>query len=179
MPPQHGHWRWWRASKINKSVRDLVVFVLDRPRHKHLIEEIQATGARVIARSHGDVSGALMAASRNLNVDILMGIGGVSEGVIAACAVKSLQGAMLGRLSPQSPEEAAAVREAGLDTKKILTSDELVSGRSIYFAATGISDGGVLPGVRYNGVIAETESLILRCKTGTRRIVHTEHLLDD
>lgn len=166
------------ARVTNKHVRDLVVFVLDRPRHADLIQEIQATGARVIARSHGDVSGALMAASQDLNVDILMGIGGVSEGVIAACAVKSLRGAMLGRLAPQSPEEAEAVRVAGLDTQQILTSNELVKGNNIYFAATGISNGGVLNGVHYSGAMAETDSIILRCETGSRRSVHTEHLLE-
>ncbi len=162
-----------------KNVRDLVVFVLDRPRHKDLIAEIQTTGARVVARSHGDVAGALMAVSHDVNVDILMGVGGVSEGVVAACAVKAMGGAMLGRLAPLTPEEAAAVQEAGLDTQTILTGDELVKGRNIYFAATGISDGSLLSGVRYHGTMAETESLILRCETGTRRIVHTEHLLED
>ncbi|MEA3351005.1 MAG: class II fructose-bisphosphatase, partial [Chloroflexota bacterium] len=162
-----------------KSVRDLVVFVLDRPRHKDLIEEIRSTGARVTARSHGDVAGALMAASKDINVDILMGIGGIAEGVISACAVKSLSGAMLGRIAPQSAEERAAVKNANLDENEILTCDEIVTGQNIYFTATGITDGILLSGVNYRGDFAETESIIIRCETGTRRIVHTEHLVKD
>jgi len=167
------------ARAKGKPVRDLVVFVLDRTRHKDLISEIQATGARVMAHSQGDVAGALMAASRDVNVDILMGTGGVSEGVIAACAVKSLHGAMLGRLDPQTAEERAGIRNANLDTKTILTCEELVKGRNIYFAATGITGGVMLEGVHYHGEIATTESVIIRCETGTRRIVHTEHLIDE
>ncbi len=165
------------ARAMDKPVRDLVVFVLDRPRHKDLIAEIQATGARVKSHAHGDIAGALMVASNDVNVDILMGIGGISEGVIAACGVKSLHGAMLGRLSPQTAEERAAVRTAEFDTKKILTCDELVKGNNIYFAATGITGGALLSGVQYHGNYAETTSVIIRCETGTRRIVHTEHLI--
>ena len=159
-----------------KKVSDLVVFVLDRPRHQDLIDEIRTAGARIMLRSQGDVSGALMAASHDVNVDILMGVGGISEGVISACAVKSLGGAMLGRLSPQSPAEWAEVEEQGLDTKKILSCEELVAGEDIYFAATGITDGVLLSGIRYHGAMAETESMVIRCKTGTRRIIHSEHL---
>jgi len=161
-----------------KKVRDLVVFVLDRPRHKDLIDEIRTAGARIVLREQGDISGALMAVVNDVNVDILMGVGGVAEGVIAACAIKSLGGAMLGRLSPQSAEERAAVKAAGLNTQQILTCDELVSGEDIYFAATGITDGVLLSGLRYHGNIAETESMVIRCKTGTRRIIHAEHLVD-
>ncbi len=163
-----------RAKK--KAVRDLVVFLLDRPRHNDLIDEIRAAGARVITRSQGDVAGALSAITTNVNVDVLMGVGGVTEGVIAACAIKSLGGAMLGRISPQSDAERAAVEAAGLDTQQILTCDELVSGEDIYFAATGITDGVLLSGLRYHGNMAETESMVIRCKTGTRRIIRTEHL---
>jgi len=162
-----------------KKVSDLVVFVLDRPRHQDLMNEIRAAGARIMLREQGDISGALMAASYDVNVDILMGVGGISEGVISACAVKSLGGAMLGRLSPQSPKEWAEVEEQGLDTQKILTCDELVSGEDIYFAATGITDGVLLSGIRYHGTMAETESMVIRYKTGTRRIIHSEHLLGE
>lgn len=160
-----------------KEVHDLVVFVLDRPRHWDLIEEIRTAGARAMLRSDGDVSGALLAATPNAGVDILMGIGGVPEGVIAACAVKAMGGGMLGRLAPQSLEEHAAVKAAGLDTRQILTCDELVASNEIFFAATGITDGSLLAGVRYRGDEAETESLVLRCETGTRRTVRTEHLI--
>lgn len=165
------------ARAMEKPVRDLVVFTLDRPRHKDLISEIQATGARVMAHSQGDIAGALMAASDDANVDILMGIGGIAEGVIAACAVKALRGAMLGRLAPQTAEERSAVRNAEFDTQKILRCDELVKGNNIFFAATGITGGFLLSGVKFQGEIAKTMSLILRCETGTRRIVRAEHFV--
>ena len=166
-----------RAKK--KQVRDLVVFILDRPRHYNLIDEIRTAGARVISRSEGDIAGALMAVTKNVNIDIMMGVGGISEGVIAACAIKCFGGAMLGRLAPQTEEEKSAVQEAGLDTKQILTCDELVSGCDVFFAATGITDGVLLSGVRYHGEWAETESMVVRCQTGTRRIIHAEHRLED
>ncbi len=159
-----------------KKVSDLVVFVLDRPRHQDLIDEIRGAGARVMLRSHGDISGALLAASPDINVDLLMGIGGISEGIISACAVKSLGGAMLGRLAPQTPEERTAIEEAGLDPHQILTCDELVAGEDIYFAATGITDSILLEGIHYKGQIAITESLVIRCKTRTKRVIHSEHL---
>ena len=162
-----------------KKVSDLVVFVLNRARHKDLINEIRTAGARIMLRDQGDISGALMAASTDVNVDILMGVGGINEGVISACAVKSLGGAMLGRLAPQSPKESAAVIEAGLDTNEILTCSDLVSGQDIYFAATGITDGVMLSGISYHGKMAETESMVVRCKTKTMRKIQAEHLLDD
>jgi fructose-1,6-bisphosphatase II len=109
----------------------------------------------------------------------MMGIGGVSEGVIAACAIKCLGGAMLGRLAPQSDTERAAIMEAGLNTKQILSCDQLVKGDQIFFAATGITDGSLLSGVHYQGNWAETNSLILRSATGTKRILHAEHRLED
>ena len=104
----------------NKPVRDLVVFVLDRPRHEDLIEEIRMAGARVLLRSDGDIAGALMAAYPGSGVDLLMGVGGIAEGVIAACAVKALGGTMLARLAPQSKAELAATQAAGLDIHKVL-----------------------------------------------------------
>lgn len=162
-----------------KKVRDVVVFVLDRPRHQDLIEEIRRAGARVMLHPEGDVAGALLAASsHHRSADVLMEIGGVPEGVIAACAVKAIGGAMLGRLAPQSEEERAAVAEAGLDTRQILRADELVASDEIFFAATGITDGPLLDGVRYQGHKAETVSLVLRCETGTRRIIQAEHLIE-
>lgn len=120
-----------------------------------------------------------MAASQDVNVDLLMGVGGINEGIIAACAIKSLGGAMLGRLAPQTSEEWDSVTASELDTDQVLTCDELVSGEDIYFAATGITDGVLLSGIRYHGKFAETESLVLRCKTGTKRIIHAEHLIDE
>lgn len=161
-----------------KAVRDLIVFVLDRPRHAELIEEIRLAGARVMLRSDGDIAGALMAASPDSKVDILMGIGGVPEGMIAACGVKALGGAMLGRLAPQSAVEQIAVKEAGLDTRRILTCDQLISSNQVFFSATGITDGPLLEGVRYRGDHAQTQSLVLRSDTGSRRLIIAEHVLD-
>lgn len=167
------------ARAKGKAVRDLLVFVLDRKRHEDLIDEIQSTGARVMAHSQGDIAGAMMAASRDVNVDILMGTGGVPEGVVSACAVKSLGGAMLGRLDPQTEEERQGIIDANLDMKQILTCDELVRGENIVFAATGITGGAMLSGVNYHGKTATTESIIIRGKTGIRRIVQSEHLIRD
>ena len=161
-----------------KSVDDLVVFMLDRPRHKDLIHEIRAAGARVLLRSDGDIAGALATATHN-RVDILMGVGGVPECMIAACAVKSLGGAMLSRLAPQSENERLAVEAAGLDACRIYTCDELIAGDEIFFAATGITDGVVLSGVSYQGDEGHTESLVLRCQTGSRRVIQSAHRLPE
>lgn len=159
----------------HKEVRDLTVVILDRPRHADLIAEIRLTGARVLLRTDGDGEGALEAATPGSNVDVLMGIGGASEGVIAACAVKTLGGAMLGRLAPQSEEEKRAVLAAGLDLRQVLTGDELVRSDQIFFAATGITDSPLLPCVSYRGKQAETHSLLLRSETRTRRVIFAEH----
>ncbi len=160
----------------NKPVRDLVVFVLDRPRHQDLIEEIRSAGARVMLRIDGDISGALLAASTDHpNVDVLMGIGGASEGVVAACAVRALGGAMLGRLAPQSATEREAIIAEGLDPARILSGAELVDREQVFFVATGITDGPLLEGVSYHGSRVRTETIVLRGETGTRRILKAEH----
>jgi fructose-1,6-bisphosphatase II len=159
-----------------KEIRDLVVFVLDRPRHAALIEEIRKAGARVMLRSDGDIAGAMMAASPGSGVDVLFGIGGVPEGVIAACAVKALGGAMLGRLAPQSDAERAAIAAAGLDPRRILSGNVLIASEQVFFSATGITDGPLLTGVRYHGERAETHSLVLRADTGSRRLIAAEHV---
>jgi fructose-1,6-bisphosphatase II len=165
------------ARAKGKPVRDLIVFVLDRPYHEDLIREIRTAGARTMLRSDGDIVGAVMAASPNGPVDIMMGIGGVPEGILAACAARAVGGGMLGRLSPQSADEQAAVEAAGLDTQRILSCDEMVSCNEVFFAATGITDGALLSGVHYHGGEAETESLVLRGETGTRRFIRAEHRL--
>ncbi len=172
-------WTLALAGRVKKKpIRDLVVFVLDRPRHQELIEEIRSAGARVMLRIDGDIAGALLAASpTHDNVDLLMGVGGVNEGVIAACAVKALRGAMLGRLAPQSNEERELLSRENVDLKQILTQDELVSSQRVFFAATGVTEGPLLAGVRYHGREVRTESIVLRSETGTRRIVRTEHLV--
>ncbi len=162
-----------------KEVRDLIVFVLNRPRHRDLVEEIRDAGARVLLRSDGDIAGALMASFPESDVDLLMGAGGVAEGLIAACAVKALGGAMLGRLAPQSDQERTAITEAGLDTKQILTCDDLIDSDQIFFTATGITDGMLLSGVHYRGEIAQTESMVLRTEGDTHRIIQAKHMLKE
>jgi fructose-1,6-bisphosphatase II len=163
------------AAAKEKNMAELTVFVLDKPRHQSLIEEIRAAGARVLLRTDGDVAGALMAARPDSGVDALMGIGGTPEGVIAACAVRALGGGMLGQLAPQLANEAEAVRAAGLDTTRVLTEAELVTSDDVFFAATGITDGVLLQGVRYRTDGPTTASLVMRGKTGTVRTVYAEH----
>jgi fructose-1,6-bisphosphatase II len=160
-----------------KAVRDLTIIVLDRPRHHHLIAEIRETGARILLRDEGDAEGALVAATPESGVDILMGIGGASQGVIAACAVKALGGGMLARLAPQSEGERQAIRQAGLDESEILTCNQLVSSDEIFFAATGITSSVLLPAMQFRGNYAETHSLLLRAETGTRRFIRAEHAI--
>jgi fructose-1,6-bisphosphatase II len=166
------------AAAKDKHISELTVFVLDKIRHQHLIADIRGAGARVMLRTDGDVAGALLAARPDSGVDALMGIGGTPEGVIAACAVRALGGAMLAQLAPQLPYEADAVRAAGLDTERVLTESELVSSDDVFFAATGITDGVLLQGVRYNADGPTTQSLVMRGKTGTVRSVFAEHRWD-
>lgn len=165
------------ARAQGKRVSDLVVFVLARPRHNALVAEIRAAGARVMLSPDGDILGALLAITPNSGVDLLMGVGGVPEGVIAACAVRAAGGAMLGRLAPQSADEAEALRAEGLDTRRILSDRDIVGSEQVFFAATGITDGPLLRGVHYLGGRATSNSLILRGETRTRRWLVTEHLL--
>jgi len=161
-----------------KEVRDLTVVVLARARHEELIDEIRATGARILLLEEGDVAGALMAGMVGTNVDLLMGIGGASQGTLTACAVKALGGAMLARLSPQSAAEKAAVEEAGLDTTKIMTTDDLVRSDQVFFSATGITDSAILEGVQMRAGYLDLHSLLVRGETGTRRFIHAERALN-
>ena len=166
------------ATALHRPVAELTVFVLDKPRHAERIAALRAAGARVLLRTDGDVAGALMAAREGSGVDLLMGIGGTPEGVIAACAVQALGGGMLGRLAPQRADEAEAVRAAGIDAGRILTARDLVASDDVFFAATGITDGVLLPGVRYTPAGATTASLVMRGRSGTLRTVLAEHRLD-
>jgi fructose-1,6-bisphosphatase II len=166
-----------RAKK--KAVRDLIIIVLQRGRHQELIEEIRATGARILLREEGDAEGALEAAMPGSGVDILMGVGGASQGVLSACAVRALRGGMLARLSPQSADEQAAVTQAGLDTRRVMTADDLVASDDIFFAATGITGTPLLPGISFTGSHAETHSLLIRAKTRTRRFIEAEYSLEE
>lgn len=166
------------ARVVGKSVRDLVVFVLDRPRHHSLIHDIRKAGARALVHHDGDVAGALLAASPQSKVDVLMGVGGFSEGVLAACAVRAMGGAMLGRMAPVDAAEERALQEQGYDVRQIHTQREIVNTDQIYFAATGVTDGMLLEGVQFRGNWAQTNSLLIRGETGIRRMIHTEHMIE-
>lgn len=166
------------AKALERSVNDLTAIILDRPRHAHIIEEIRRAGARVKLISDGDVSAAIATAIEGTGVDILFGIGGAPEGVIAAAALKCLGGEMQARLKPEGEEEIARVKQMGLsDVSKLLLLDDLVMGDDVIFAATGITDGDLLRGVRYHGLTAQTSSLVMRSKTRTIRNITTTHYL--
>ncbi|MBP8110562.1 MAG: fructose-bisphosphatase class II [Caldilineaceae bacterium] len=167
------------ARVVGKPVRDLVVFVLDRPRHHSLIDDIRRAGARAQIHHDGDVAGALLAASPQSKVDVLMGVGGFSEGVLAACAVRAMGGAMLGRMAPVDEAEKSELKSLGFDPNQILTEREIVSTDQIYFAATGVTDGMLLDGVSFQGNWAQTHSMVIRGESGIRRMIYTEHLLDE
>ncbi len=163
------------ARALGKKVQDLVVFVLDKPRHEKLIGEIRKAGARIQLQTDGDVAGALMALDPRSEVDVMMGTGGTPEGVISACAVKGLDGQILSRLDPQSYVEKEAILDAGVDLRAVLTVDDLVKSDDCFFAATGISGGEFLHGVRYSGRHTVTHSMVIRGKTGTIRYIEAYH----
>lgn len=167
------------ARAKGKPVRDLIVFVLDRPRHADLVAEIRAAGARAMLADDGDIAGAVEAAIPDGGVDLLMGVGGAAEGLIGACAVKSLGGGMIARLAPQSEKEREAIAAAGHTLGRILTCEDLVAGEQAFFVATGITDSHLLHGVRLDGERASTNSLILRGSTRTRRTIFAEHLIGE
>ncbi|MGA8256935.1 MAG: class II fructose-bisphosphatase [Nocardioides sp.] len=159
---------------------DVTVVLLDRPRHSALAEEIRATGAMIKFISDGDVAGAIMAARPDTGIDLLLGIGGTPEGIIAACAMKCLGGTIQGRLWPQDDAERQRAIDAGHDLSPdtILTTDELVTGDDCFFVATGITDGELLRGVRYKAGGASTHSLVMRSRSGTIRTITAEHSLE-
>jgi len=166
------------AKALGKAVNDLVVFVLDKPRHENLIQQIRSVGARIQLHGDGDVSGALMAVDPHAEVDVMMGTGGTPEGVLAACAIKGMGGQMLCRLDPQSYVEKESIQNAGIDVREVLTVDNLVRSEDAFFAATGISGGSFLRGVRYTGHGAVTHSMVIRAKTGTLRYIESYHNMD-
>jgi fructose-1,6-bisphosphatase II len=165
------------ARAKGKDVGELVVFILDRPRHHALIAEVRRAGARVSLRPAGDISGGIMAADPDSPIDVMMGKGGASEGLLTACAVRILEGTMLARLAPMSDTEREACEGAGHDMKRVLTCGDMVAGDDIFFTATGVTDTPLLRGVRHHGDYADTHSLVLRAETGTRRLISTEHRL--
>lgn len=165
------------AAALGKKVRDLTVVVLDRPRHKELIEEIRSCGARIKLILDGDVAGAIATALPETGVDILMGIGGAPEAVLAAAALKCLGGELQVKLWGADQETKAKAKEINLDPDSILTIEDLAKGESIIFAATGITDGELLRGVRYGSGWAKTHSIVMRERTKTVRFVETIHNL--
>ena len=163
-----------------KGVRpeDVTVVVLDRPRHEDLLAGLREVGARVWLITDGDVAPAIAAARVQSPVDLLMGIGGTPEGVISAAAIKCLGGAIQGKLWPRSDEERAALVDAGYDLGGVLTTDDLVAGEDVFVAATGVTDGALLSGVRYTPAGAITDSIVMRSRSGTVRRVEAYHAFD-
>ncbi len=166
------------AEAKGESVRDITAVILDRPRHADLIEEVRSTGARIRLITDGDVAGALATAWTESGADILLGIGGTPEGVIAAAALKCMDGELQGRLWARDDAERDEAVRLGYDMSKVLNLDDLVEGDNCFFAATGITDGELLRGVRYDGRGATTESLVMRSKSGTVRRVVARHRLN-
>jgi fructose-1,6-bisphosphatase II len=166
------------AKAKDKEVEDLTTIILDRPRHEAMIAEIRKAGARIRLIPDGDVAAALMTAWPDSGVDVLFGIGGTPEGVLAACALRAMGGEIQGRLYARDESELNRGREAGYDFEKILTMDDLVSSEDVFFAATGITDGELLKGVRYFGDGAFTDSLVVRGLTGTVRQITATHRMD-
>jgi fructose-1,6-bisphosphatase II len=167
------------AAANKKSVSDLTIVILDRPRHDKLIAECRKLGARIKLISDGDVSPAVAAAIPGSGVDMMMGIGGAPEGVLAAAALKCLGGEMQGRLWPEDDEDRARAAKLGVvDVNKVLRMEDLVKGEDVIFAATGITDGDMLKGVQFTGKGATTHTLVMRAKTGTIRFIEAIHRFD-
>ena len=166
------------AAAKGMEVADLTVCILDRPRHEEeLVRRVRGTGARIKFLLDGDVAGAIMAARPGTGVDVLVGIGGTPEGVIAACALKCLGGAMFGRLWPRDEAERRAALDAGYDLRRVLTIDDLVRGENVFFAATGVTDGELLRGVRFERHEVLTQSLSMRSRSGAVRLIDGRHQL--
>jgi fructose-1,6-bisphosphatase II len=157
------------------DVSDLTVCILDRPRHREIVEQVRQAGARIKLIPDGDVAGAIMAARPGTGVDLLIGVGGTPEAVIAACALKCLDGVMFGRLWPRDDGERQAALDAGYDLDQVLAIDDLVRGDNVFFAATGVTDGELVRGVRFDGRGATTQSLSMRSKSGTVRLIEACH----
>jgi fructose-1,6-bisphosphatase II len=165
----------WIAKSKQESVRDLTAVILDRPRHADLIEEVRASGARIRLIRDGDVYGSIATAWPDAGVDVLFGIGGTPEGVISAAAAKSMGGEIQARFSPQSDDEREAMIAAGYDLDHVFDQDDLVQGDNCFFAATGLTDGQLLRGVRFDSQGARTQSLVMRSRSGTVRMIDARH----
>ncbi|MFE3198967.1 class II fructose-bisphosphatase [Embleya sp. NPDC055664] len=165
------------AKAKHSAVEDVTVCILDRPRHDSMVKEIREAGARIKFITDGDVAGAIMAAKDGTGVDLLLGIGGTPEGIIAAAAIKCMGGVIQGRLWPKDAAERAKAIDAGHDLSRVLLTDDLVRGDNVFFVATGITDGELLRGVRYRASTALTSSLVMRSKSGTIRQIDSQHRL--
>src|SRR5690625_1500930 len=166
------------AKSKGLEVEDVTVCILDRPRHEQLVSEIRDAGARIKFITDGDVAGAILAASPDTGVDMLVGVGGTPEGIIAACAMKCMCGLIQGRLWPTGDEERESAVAAGHDFDRVLTTDDLVSGDDCFFVATGITDGELMKGVRFGAGTASTESVVMRSRSGTIRKISSVHRLE-
>jgi fructose-1,6-bisphosphatase II len=163
------------AKTRDSDVEDLTVMVLDRPRHEQLVVDIKEAGARIRFITDGDVAGAIAAARETSGIDLYVGIGGTPEGVIAACALKCLGGVIQAKLWARDDAERDAAIEQGYDLDRVLTTDDLVSGEDVFFAATGVTDGDLVRGVRYRGESAVTHSIVMRSRSGTVRMIEALH----
>ncbi len=163
------------AKALGEDVDDVTAVILDRDRHTDIIKECREAGARIRLIPDGDVAGAISTAWAGSGANVLFGIGGTPEGVIAACALKCLGGAIQGRLWPRDDDERRAALDGGYDLSRVLTTDDLVSGDDVFFSATGVTDGELLRGVRYWGDGAQTQSLVMRSKSGTIRTIDSRH----
>lgn len=166
------------AREKGADVDDLTVVILERPRHEELIQRVRETGARIRLITDGDVAGAMLAAQPDSGIDLLIGIGGTPEGVLAACALKCMGGEIQGRLYPRNEDEEKAAKDLGYDLDKVLRIDDLVATDDIFFAVTGITDGELVDGVKYFGAGAHTHSLVMRGITGTVREITATHRWD-
>jgi fructose-1,6-bisphosphatase II len=159
------------------SVSDMTVCILDRPRHEKLMAEVREAGARIRLITDGDVAGAISACRPNSGTDLLAGIGGTPEGIITAAAIRCMGGAIQGQLAPKDDEERQKAIDAGYDLDQILSTEDLVSGENVFFCATGVTDGDLLKGVQYYGGGCTTQSIVMRSKSGTVRMIEAYHRL--
>jgi fructose-1,6-bisphosphatase II len=167
------------AKAKRRDIESLTVVLLDRPRHDQLVKEIREAGARIKFITDGDVAGAVEAARDETGIDALMGIGGTPEGIIAACAMKCLGGVIQAILHPRDEAEREKALANGMDLDKVLTTNDLVSGENVFFAATGITDGELLKGIRFTDRYIQSNSLVMRSRSKTIRFISSEHPLQD
>jgi fructose-1,6-bisphosphatase II len=163
------------AKATDRQISELTVAVLDRPRHEEMVTAIRRAGARIRFLLDGDVAGAIMAVTPGTGVDLLVGVGGTPEGVLAACALRCLGGELIGRLIARDEDERRAALDAGYDLSQVLTTRDLVSGDNVFFAATGVTDGALLRGVRFDAHRIVTHSLSMRSRSGTSRLIEGRH----